>query len=388
MSSPSPVTDGTHVWVMTGTGMLKAFDFAGKELWTRDIQKDYGRVRPALGLRVVAAAARGRALRAGAARHEDRRSVVRAAHRQGDRQDGLARRAADQRALRIAGRVHDAGAAALRRQDRDRHHRRRRRHRPRSRRPGKELWRADGLNPRQRRQLPHRRVAGRARRADHRAVARAAAAGAQGRAGAATSPTSHVLWSFDSGPDVPTPVTDGTYLYVVNDRGIMYCLDAKTGQAGLRAAAPAATTPTAARRCWPTARSTSPTRDGVTSVFRAGPKFELLASNTFGDPCTPYCLASVAVSEGRAVRQNGRQPVGGWDSGGSRNAQPGGCAVARFITSLTLILAFLPAGAAEHRVPTIDDLLTLKSIGARRFRPMAPASSTPRPKRTSSRTPS
>ena len=43
MSSPSPVTDGTHVWVMTGTGMLKAFDFAGKEIWARDIQKDYGR---------------------------------------------------------------------------------------------------------------------------------------------------------------------------------------------------------------------------------------------------------------------------------------------------------------------------------------------------------
>jgi outer membrane protein assembly factor BamB len=43
MSSPSPVTDGQHVWVMTGTGILKGFDFAGKELWTRDIQKDYGR---------------------------------------------------------------------------------------------------------------------------------------------------------------------------------------------------------------------------------------------------------------------------------------------------------------------------------------------------------
>ena len=43
MSTPSPVTDGTSVWVMTGTGILKAFDFAGKELWTRDIQKEYGR---------------------------------------------------------------------------------------------------------------------------------------------------------------------------------------------------------------------------------------------------------------------------------------------------------------------------------------------------------
>ena len=43
MSSPSPVTDGTAVWVMTGTGILKAFDFKGTELWARDIQKDYGR---------------------------------------------------------------------------------------------------------------------------------------------------------------------------------------------------------------------------------------------------------------------------------------------------------------------------------------------------------
>src|SRR6202008_1277151 len=42
MSSPSPVTDGRSVYVMTGTGVLKGFDFAGKELWSRDIQKDYG----------------------------------------------------------------------------------------------------------------------------------------------------------------------------------------------------------------------------------------------------------------------------------------------------------------------------------------------------------
>jgi outer membrane protein assembly factor BamB len=42
MSSPSPVTDGKRVWVMTGVGILKSFDFDGKELWARDIQKDYG----------------------------------------------------------------------------------------------------------------------------------------------------------------------------------------------------------------------------------------------------------------------------------------------------------------------------------------------------------
>src|SRR5918998_1535417 len=42
MSSPSPVTDGRTVWVMTGTGVIKAFDFAGSEKWARTIPKDYG----------------------------------------------------------------------------------------------------------------------------------------------------------------------------------------------------------------------------------------------------------------------------------------------------------------------------------------------------------
>src|SRR5437879_9758112 len=43
MSSPSPVTDGKSVYVMTGIGVLKGFDFSGNELWMRDIQKDYGK---------------------------------------------------------------------------------------------------------------------------------------------------------------------------------------------------------------------------------------------------------------------------------------------------------------------------------------------------------
>ncbi len=43
MSSPSPVTDGKHVWVLTGTGFLKCFDFAGAEKWTRAIEKEYGK---------------------------------------------------------------------------------------------------------------------------------------------------------------------------------------------------------------------------------------------------------------------------------------------------------------------------------------------------------
>ena len=40
---------------------------------------------------------------------------------------------------------------------------------------------------------------------------------------------SHKVWAFDRGPDVPTPISDGKYVYIVDDRGVVHCLDAKTG---------------------------------------------------------------------------------------------------------------------------------------------------------------
>jgi len=43
MASPSPVTDGTRVIILFGTGNMAAYDFAGKELWARDLAKEYGR---------------------------------------------------------------------------------------------------------------------------------------------------------------------------------------------------------------------------------------------------------------------------------------------------------------------------------------------------------
>ena len=95
---------------------------------------------------------------------------------------------------------------------------------------------------------------------------------------------SHVvsLDGFTTGPDVPTPVTDGAYLYVVNDRGIMWCLDAKTGAPVYER-----------QRLRPSTYTGSPVladgkiyvtnEDGLTSVVRAGPKFEVLAENDLGN---------------------------------------------------------------------------------------------------------
>jgi outer membrane protein assembly factor BamB len=41
-SNSSPLTDGKHVWFFYGTGDLACFDFSGKQLWQRNIEKDYG----------------------------------------------------------------------------------------------------------------------------------------------------------------------------------------------------------------------------------------------------------------------------------------------------------------------------------------------------------
>jgi outer membrane protein assembly factor BamB len=42
---------------------------------------------------------------------------------------------------------------------------------------------------------------------------------------------SHLVWKMDdkSGPDVPTPISDGTYFYVLNDFGQISCFDAQSG---------------------------------------------------------------------------------------------------------------------------------------------------------------
>ena len=43
LASPSPITDGSHVWVLTGGGDLSCYDMRGEMVWTRNIQDDYGR---------------------------------------------------------------------------------------------------------------------------------------------------------------------------------------------------------------------------------------------------------------------------------------------------------------------------------------------------------
>jgi outer membrane protein assembly factor BamB len=89
-------------------------------------------------------------------------------------------------------------------------------------------------------------------------------------------------------------VSDGRYVYVVNDRGVVHCLDLKTGQIvygpqRLRPGTYSASPVLADGRIYVTSE------DGVTSVFAAGPEFKVVAENAIEE----YTLSSVAVSNGQ-----------------------------------------------------------------------------------------
>jgi outer membrane protein assembly factor BamB len=292
MSSPSPVTDGRSVYVMTGTGMLKGFDFNGKELWSRDIQKDYGNFglnwgyasspllfEDSLYVQVLHGM-----------KTDDPSYVMRIDKKNGktlwkvDRPTNAIKESPDSyttpgllRYGKTAEIVITGGDCVTG-------------HDPAT---GQELWRANGLNPDNN---PFYRIVASPIIFNEiiyvpTRVKPLLALKAGGR-GDITS--SHLLWSTVNGPDVPTPVTDGKYFYVVNDRGIMWCLDAKTGAEVY-----------GQQRIKPGTYSGSPVladgkiyvtnEDGLTSVVAAGPKFEVLAENPLND----YTLSSPAISDGK-----------------------------------------------------------------------------------------
>lgn len=291
MSSPSPVTDGRHVWVMTGTGILKAFDFDGQERWARDIQADYGRFGLQWGY------ASSPLLHADSLfvqvlhgmRTDDPSYVLRIDKATGEtvwRHERLTNArfespdAYTTPALLQYGEATEiviTGGDVVTGHD------------PAD---GTELWRANGLNPRD--------------NGSYRIVASPVVHGEMVYAPTRERPllalkaggrgdvtTSHLAWSFNNGPDVPTPVTDGRYFYSINDRGIMWCLDAKTGEEVY-----------GRQRLPPATYSGSPVladgkiyitnEDGVTVVVQAGPEFAVLASNDFGE----YTLSSPAIADG------------------------------------------------------------------------------------------
>jgi outer membrane protein assembly factor BamB len=104
-----------------------------------------------------------------------------------------------------------------------------------------------------------------------------------------------VVWKYAKGTAyVPSPILYGEYLYLTTDRGILTCLDARTGEVkyeGGRVPIPATFTAS------PIAfdgKILMTSEDGDTFVIKAGPKHEILGTNTVGEPV----YASPAVADG------------------------------------------------------------------------------------------
>jgi outer membrane protein assembly factor BamB len=300
MSSPSPVTDGTRVYAMTGTGVLKGFDFKGQELWARDIQHDYGRFGlnwgyasspllhdNALYVQVLHGMKTddpSYVMRIDKNTGRTVWKVERPTHAVQESPDAyttpaLVRNGAETEIVISGGDVvtgHDPAT-------------------------GKELWRLNGLNP--------------SNDGAYRIVASPVVAGGMIIAPSRQNPLialrpggrgdvtqSHKLWSFSRGPDVPTPVSDGTHVFVVTDNGVAYALDAKTGAtvwgpSRLKSGTYSSSPVLADGRVYAT------NEDGMTSVFKAGAAFEMLAENPLND----YTLSSPAVSQGQIFIRTAKQ---------------------------------------------------------------------------------
>ena len=292
MSSPSPVTDGTSVWVLTGLGVLKAFDLTGKELWARDIQKDYGR----FGLNWGYASSpllHGDALFIPVLhgmKTDDPSYLLKIDKKTGktlwkvERPTKAIQESPDAYTTPVL--LQHAGGTEIVTSGGDIVTG----HDPAT---GKELWRVEGLNPDNN---PFYRIIASPLVAGGLVIAptRVKPMLAIKPGGRGNVTDTHIAWRFERGPDVPTPVSDGTLLYIVDDRGIVHALDVKTGSVVY-----------GPERLKPAIYSASPvladgkiyvtSEEGVTSVFKAGPKFELLSQNVVDE----YTLSTIAVSGGR-----------------------------------------------------------------------------------------
>ncbi len=116
-----------------------------------------------------------------------------------------------------------------------------------------------------------------------------------GVSGELDSLDANIVWRYNKGSAyVPSPILYGDYYYMMSDRGLMSCLDAKTGKLiyeGARLPMPATFTAS------PVAfdgKILLTSENGDTFVIKAGPQHEVMATNSIDEPV----YASPAICDG------------------------------------------------------------------------------------------
>ena len=296
-SSPSPVTDGTHVWVVTGTGVVAAFDMDGGKVWEKNLQEEFGRFGLMFGYASSPLLYKGKLIVQVLHGYEtDDPSYLAAfdaltgelAWRQ-ERPTDAENESPD--AYNTPALLEHDGVAQIVVSGGDYVTG----HDPET---GREIWRAGGLNPK--------------KRGNYRVIVSPVVADGVIYATSRTKPilalraggegditTSHLVWTYDGlrGPDVPTPVCDGTYFYMVADRGAVTCLDAKTG-AEVWGPEKTARGTVSASPLLADGKLYVTNEDAVTTVLAVGKECRLLATNELPNS-GGYTLSSPAVSGSR-----------------------------------------------------------------------------------------
>ncbi len=291
MSSPSPITDGSMIWSLTGTGMLSGLDMDGKIVWQVNLQEKYVKFGLNWGFasspllfedKLIVPILHGwdntGPSYVVAFEPKTGKEIWKVERPTDAKKEGpdayttpIPMKYADRTEIIIVGGDYFTG------------------HDPKT---GQEIWRCGGLN------LKHDQF--------YRAVCSPAVVGDMvfacikqgpfvackgGGKGLVTD--TNVAWTSAFPCDVPTPVSDGTYLYVLGDGGAMSCYDPKTGKAFYERqklpGGPYDSSPLLAD-----GKIYVTNEKARTTVIAAGPEFKILSENPLDEKGTT--MSSIAVS--------------------------------------------------------------------------------------------
>lgn len=116
-------------------------------------------------------------------------------------------------------------------------------------------------------------------------------------------PQPKVLWRTEKAtPSFNSPMVHEGHAYWVNTQGVVFCLDAATGEMRY--------TERVKQSCWATPVGIGDRvyifgKDGITTVLRAGPKFEVLAENQLWDPAAFKPDPAKAAAEDTEEKRKG-----------------------------------------------------------------------------------
>ncbi len=229
LASPSPITDGRHVWILTGAGDFACFDFEGNRVWSRNIQTDYGRFGLNHGYASTPRLHSGRLyLQVLHGMKTDAPSYVFAVDPQSgktlwkvDRPTDATNESPDDYSTPLVMKLDGKAQLVVSGGDYVTGH---------ELDSGREIWRMGGFNPGHERF--YRTIASSIHIGDviYTSSTRGNPFIAFRGGGEGWITDTAKVWANTLGADVPTPTTDGRRVFVVNDRGILNVLDAKTGE--------------------------------------------------------------------------------------------------------------------------------------------------------------